>query len=113
MFKLNLSDSYFWPVTIQLPTDGGKMEKHTFDVQFKRLPQSDVVKLVDRVSEREATFVDVSKEIVVGWKGIQEPDGTELVFSDSALAKVLEISGMGSAIAQAFLDSARGLKVKN
>ena len=43
-FVLKVSDSYSWPITLVLPVDGGRREKHTFDGEFKRLPQIQMTK---------------------------------------------------------------------
>ena len=36
MFKIVQNPTYTWPVTLELPADGGKTEKATFDAEFKR-----------------------------------------------------------------------------
>ena len=38
-FVLKQSDTYKWPVTVEIPIDGGRFDKQTFDAEFKRLPQ--------------------------------------------------------------------------
>jgi hypothetical protein len=45
MFKIDQSSSYSWPVKVELPSDGGKVETHTFDGHFKRLSQERIVKI--------------------------------------------------------------------
>ena len=45
-FVLKQSDSYTWPVTFDIPVDGGRHERQTFDGEFKRLPQSKIGPMV-------------------------------------------------------------------
>jgi len=113
VFVLNLSHSYLWPVKVKLPADGGRLEESDFDVEFKRIPQSRVLELLDKVGERENTVLDVTREIVLGWKRVHDSDKKEIPFSSDALEKLLEVTGVAAAIANAFFDSARGIKAKN
>ena len=53
-FVLKQSATYTWPITVIIPMDGGRRDKHTFDGEFRRLPQSrinEIIKLA-RAAER-------------------------------------------------------------
>lgn len=113
MFKLDLSSSYHWPVKVKLPADGGRIEESSFEVEFKRLTQSRIIEITEKVSEKESTFVEVCREIVLGWNQVHDSDKQPVPFSSDALDKLLDIAGVPSAIALAYLDSARGIKAKN
>ena len=53
VFVLKQSDTYTWPITlVDVPVDGGKREKHTFDGEFKRLPQSRLLRLFVLLGQR-------------------------------------------------------------
>ena len=39
-FTLDQTDSYSWPVELEVAGDGGKFERHSFDIRFRRLTQS-------------------------------------------------------------------------
>ena len=52
-FKLDQSGTYKWPVTVEVPMDNGKHDKHKFDGEFKRVTQS-------RIREMNELILQVS-----------------------------------------------------
>lgn len=121
-FVLQQSESYSWPITIILPVDGGRREKHTFDGEFKRLPQSrinEIIKLarameLGRIPEdEELNDQGAAQEVLVGWSGIQDFDGNEIPFTQKALAELLEIPTLASQIVKAWFESIEVAKRKN
>lgn len=115
MFVLSQSDSYSWPVVVELPTDGGKTFKQTFDGIFKRLPQSRIVEIVDELSKEKSAlqYTDVAREVLVGWSGVNDNSGEPVPFSQSALEKMLEIATVPSTVVNTFFASHSGAKRKN
>ena len=112
MFKLSQSETYFWPVTVETPVSGGKFEKANFDAEFKRLSASEKEefrkKLVDVKSD-----IACAKELLIGWKGIADADGSELPYSETNKEKLLEVSNTGTAVVHAFIESISKEKTKN
>ena len=113
-FVLKQSNTYTWPVALVLPVDGGRRDKHTFDGEFKRLPQTRINQIVRlaRASERgrlnddeELLDQDAAKELLAGWSGVVDDDGKEIPFSDSALAQLLEIPTVAGQIVRAWFES--------
>lgn len=121
-FKLQQSTTYVWPVKIVLPIDGGKRETHTFDANFRRLPQSrinEIIKLA-RLQERgrleedqELEDQDAAREIMTGWAGVQDDDAKDIPFSEGALAQLLEIPTVAGQIVKAWFGSLAEAKRKN
>ena len=83
-FVLKQSTTYTWPVTLILPVDGGRREKHTFEGEFKRLPQTRINEIVRQARAMERGRFDeddvledqdAAKEILVGWSGVVDDDG--------------------------------------
>lgn len=109
MFKLKQTPTFTWPVEVNLPTDGGKFDKQTFDAVFKRRTTTEVKELQERDGMSDPVFV---REVLVGWSGITD-EGEDVPFSDGALAQMLEIPGVSGAIVQAFYAAITGLKRKN
>jgi hypothetical protein len=62
-FVLKQSDTYVWPVTFDIPVDGGRHEKQTFDVQFKRMPQKWIRDIAKKIDADEVFDVDVAREV--------------------------------------------------
>ena len=121
-FVLKQSNTYTWPVALVLPVDGGRRDKHTFDGEFKRLPQTRINQIVRlaRASERgrlnddeELLDQDAANELLAGWSGVVDDDGKEIPFSDSALAQLLEIPTVAGQIVRAWFESIDTAKRKN
>lgn len=113
MFVLAKSANYFWPVSISLPASGGKFEKHVFDAHFKRLAQSHVRKLIEGAESGTVTDLDFCREVLVGWKGIQDGDGQEVPFSETSLIELLEIPMVAKSIVLTYMESIAGAPRKN
>lgn len=112
MFKLVQNATYSWPVTVDLPIDGGKTEKATFDAEFKRLSQTRVEEIRHAVERGEMRDVDLAREVMVGWTGIVDSDGP-VPYSESARDQLLDIPQVASALVLALLGSIAGAKRKN
>lgn len=112
-FVLKQSDTYSWPVTFDLPIDGGRHERHSFDGEFRRLSQSRIREMGQQIEAGEATDAELAAEVLVGWCGVTDANGKDVPFSQSALQQLLDISMVASAIVLAFFNSLQGAKRKN
>jgi|TARA_R100001463_G_scaffold64801_1_gene117929 hypothetical protein len=112
-FVLKKSNTYKWPVSVDVPVDGGKHERVTFDVEFKDLTQSRLLEIAELSSEGTLSDVDIAKEVIVGWAGIQNEDGDELPYSITKRDELLDVPMLASTIAGAYLESKQGAKRKN
>lgn len=112
MFKIVQTPTYTWPVTVELPTDGGKTEKATFDAEFKRLTQSRVEEIRQAVERGEMKDSDLVRESLVGWAGVVDADG-DVPYSESARDQLLDIPTVSAAIILALLGSLSGARRKN
>lgn len=109
MFKMTQSSTYTWPVTVLMPADGGKFEKSTFDVEFRRLTLDEIKEL----ESQDETGLAQCKAIVAGWKGVVDDSGDAVPFSDGALDTLLGWAPVRAAILTAFRDSITGARAKN
>ena len=121
-FVLKQSASYTWPITLILPVDGGRREKHTFDGEFKRLPQTRINEIVRLAREMERGRLneddaledqDAAREVLAGWSGVVDDDGKEVPFSDGTLTQLLEIPTVAGQIVRAWFESLEVAKRKN
>lgn len=121
-FVLKQSDSYTWPVTLVIPVDGGRREKHTFDAEFKRLPQTRINEIVrqakgisDGASDDAVMLEDQSAcaELLVGWSNVVDDSGEEIPFSVKALDQLLELPTIAAQIIRAWTESLEIAKRKN
>ena len=112
-FVLKKSNSYKWPVSVDVPIDGGKHQRVTFDVEFKDLTQSRLLEIADLSAEGSLSDVEIAREVIMGWAGIEDEDGEEVPYSISSRDQLLDVPMIATAIAGAYLDSKRGAKRKN
>jgi hypothetical protein len=117
-FVLKQSDSYTWPITFDVPVDGGRHERQTFDGEFKRMPQSKIGPMVAELQRLEdlgdlERITEIAQDVLVGWSGINDDNGKEIPFSQAALQQLLEVPFLAVAILKAYIDSIKGAKRKN
>jgi len=112
MFKLNQTATYFWPVTVAVPADGGRHEKETFDGEFRRMSQSRLKDLQAQIEAGKMTDDGFVREVLVGWKGVTS-GGEDVPFSASALDQLLDIPQVAASIVVAFAESHAGIIRKN
>ena len=122
MFVLKQTASYTWPVPLLIPVNGGRREKHSFDAEFKRLPQTridEIIRLARMIDagkgepEDEQTMAKIPCEIVIGWSGITDDNGKEVPFSEAALSQLLEIPTIAGQIIKAWFESMEVAKRQN
>jgi hypothetical protein len=105
MFVLNEERIVKWPVVVEVPVDGGKVEEQQFEMTFRLLPGDQVKEVKD--------FADV----ILGWDGVQSEaaDGTRrtLEFSAQALERMLGIPYARAAIVRAYIACSTGATRKN
>jgi hypothetical protein len=112
-FVLKQSDNYSWPVSFDLPVDGGRHQRETFDAQFKRLPQSRIVEIGKQIENGELTDVELAAEVLVGWAGITDDAGKEIPYSQKAVGSLLDVPMLATSIVTAYFNSLKGAKRKN
>jgi len=117
-FVLKQSDTYSWPVSFDVPVDGGRHERQTFDGEFKRMPQSKIGPMVAELGRLEDLgeldrITEIAAEVMVGWSGISDDNGKEIPFSQKALEQLLEVPFLAVAVLKAYMDSIKGAKRKN
>jgi hypothetical protein len=107
-FKLSLSESYRWPVAVEIPIDGGRFDKQTFDAEFKRLPQDRNNQILEDARSGVITDQDVCGEILVGWSGVLDDDGKEVPFSEGAKSQIMSVPQLAAAVVMAYFQSMQG-----
>lgn len=112
MFKLSQSPTFFWPVEVSLPTDGGKYTKETFDAQFERLSQTQLRELNEQIEAGKLTDSEFVRQVLKGWRGVTD-DGNELPFSPTTLDQLLDVPTVASSIVMAFIKAHQGVTRKN
>lgn len=126
MFELEQSQSYTWPIPVNVATNGGKQHRQSFDAEFARLAQDRIDEIQmeaarlkrlaeygsEETPEQLAKIKAIAEEILVGWSGIIDK-GEEVPYSEGMKKRLLNKAGVASAILNGFADSITGGKVKN
>jgi hypothetical protein len=112
MFKISQNPTYTWPVNVELPTDGGRVEKATFDVEFKRLTQTRLNEIKTAIESNQITDNELAREVMTGWSGITDADGV-VPYSEAARDQLLDIPLVSASIVMALFSSIAGAKRKN
>lgn len=112
-FTLKRDDRFKWPVSFDVPIDGGKFKRETFDAEFRRLNQSRINEIHAQARADEVNDLDIAREVLVGWDGIKDDDGEDVPFSESAREQLLDVPMLASAIVAKYFESLQGAKTKN
>jgi len=101
MFKLDLSDSYTWPVEVMTPSDG-KAKKLRFDASFLRLSQPEIDELFKQAGAGEVDDIDCCNRILDGWEGIQDQNGKPFEYSEGNKGILLKVYPVAASIVEAY-----------
>jgi len=112
-FVLKQSDAYVWPIAFDLPVDGGRMQRQTFDGEFRRLSQSRITEIGNQIKTEDITDAVLAAEVLIGWNGVTDADGKEVPFSQKSLEQLLDVPMLAAAITLAYFESLQGAKRKN
>jgi hypothetical protein len=112
MFSIAQSDSYFWPVTVEIAVTGGTWKTEKFDAEFKRIPRDKLRAMHEAHANGEMGDLEFIREILVGWKGIVD-GADEVPFSQSAFERLMQNQSVVVGVVRAFTESATGAKRKN
>lgn len=109
MFKLSAKpNSVTWPVTVNVPQDGGKIRAHTFEVRFTLLPQDEIDHAVGASRNGDETD-DLLNRALIGWTGVKEEDGeTDVPFNDETKRQMLAIPYVRAGLLKAFFEATSG-----
>ncbi|MBI2313585.1 MAG: hypothetical protein HYU77_13880 [Betaproteobacteria bacterium] len=115
MFKLGLSDRYYYPVTVRIPVDGKKPHEFTFDAEFRRLSQDEIQALLQEVQSGAIDDAALARRVWIGWRPghVVDEGGAALEYSESARERLMSVFPTQSAIIEAWSDAIRGGREKN
>lgn len=100
-FKIVQKRSITWPVTINVPVDGGKLMKQTFNAEFEVATQ-------EQLDEWVKSGVDVLDKVLAGWKGVAGEDNGDLPFNEETKKNFLSITIVRAALFNAYAEVQHG-----
>ncbi len=122
MFVIVDERKIWWPVSVPVPQDNGKVVTEKFRMQFRLRDVDGIQALVSegyavarvdddgdekKQSEIAAEFVE---KLACDWKDVEMPDKTALAFIPENVRTVMRMPGVFDAILEAYRACARGEK---
>lgn len=111
MFKFARQREVLWPVTIEVPVDGGTTEVHEITVRYRLLDKTERDALSSISSDEEALQFLVDR--ITDWDGVANEDGQPLEFSEENLRALLTIPYVERPITVGLLKASAGAPAKN
>ena len=123
-FILEQSPTFKWPIVIREVQDGGRIRTHQFDAIYRRLPQSrmEAVQLQYHAMKaavarneplEEIPTQSIADEILDGWEGITEADGTPVPVTAETKRQLLEVASVADALVVTFFEAHEKARAKN
>lgn len=123
-FVLEQSPTFTHPITIRELQDGGKYRTHQFDAVFRRLPQSRMEEVQLQYQQMKAAAArdqplegiptrEIAAEILAGWNGITNPDGSPVEFSEAYKSQLLEVATVADVLVETFFEAHQKARSKN
>lgn len=105
MFKLDFSDSYKYPVSVDYIDASGIKRSGKFTGEFKRLSQEEREDLMRQWVEKTLTDREVAGLVLVGWEGLADADGAPFPYGEEAKSAVLNATEVVMAVLAAWNDA--------
>ena len=105
MFKLESSDGYWYSVPVEQRDENGKLYKQFFDLRFKRMKQSEMLALVEKMKANEINDVDLLCTLALNWRKVSLDGVSETPFSDTAAREFFDQERIARAVVAAWMES--------
>ena len=83
--QLKIAEAVWWPVVIEVPADGGKVQRLEVEGKFKLYRDDEYAELMRRPQG------ELLSEVLQDWRGIKDESDQPLAFSPAALAELKRI----------------------
>lgn len=105
--QLKIADSVWWPVVIEVPTDGGLMKRLEVEGKFRLYADQEYA---DWVKRPAGELLDAA---LLDWRGIKDEEEKPLPFSADALADLKRIRWGVQGFVRGFMNAHNGAGAKN
>lgn len=123
-FILEQSPTFKWPIVIREVQDGGRVRTHQFDAIYRRLPQSrmEAVQLQYQAMKAAVSRNEpldeiptraIADEILEGWEGITNPDGSPVEVTADTRRQLLEVASVADVLVVTFFEAHEKARAKN
>lgn len=105
MFKLEEQKNIKWPVTVNIPCDGGRTTKGEFTAHFELLPQDEFREIY---AQDNASDEDLLRRVLTGWDGVADADGQPIEYNEDTREMMIRIPYVRAAMITAYLECSHG-----
>lgn len=112
MFKLQLSPTYWWTVSIPVAIDG-EYKDLAIELEFRRLDTSQFDALLDEVRQKKLGDDEVVRRVVANWRTVIDENGQSVPFGDEALTRLCRMQNASANIVRHLIDSHSRVARKN
>lgn len=123
-FILEQSPTFKWPIVIREVQDGGRVRTHQFDAIYRRLPQSrmEAVQLQYQAMKAAVSRNEpldeiptraIADEILEGWEGITNPDGSPVEVTPDTRRQLLEVALVADVLVTTYFEAHEKARAKN
>lgn len=105
MFKLAKQSKIKWPVTVNVPQDGGTTKKHQFNADFELISQEEYDAFYAENGERD---IGLARRVLTGWDGVADAEGNPIDFNGDTKEMMVRIPYVRTGIVTAFIECLYG-----
>lgn len=105
MFKLEEQKNVKWPVTVNIPRDGGRTTKAEFTAHFELLPQDEFREIY---AQENASDEDLLRRVLTGWDGVADAEGGAIDYTPDTREMMIRIPYVRAAMVSAYLECSHG-----
>jgi len=105
MFSIAQKDHFTYPVKVEIVADGGKRHSYGFDATFRRLSREEFLTVTKRAQAAELDDAELIRDVLLGWKGIEDEKGEPLPYSEEAREALLDVWPVLPALVNAFIEA--------
>ncbi|MCC7413316.1 MAG: hypothetical protein IT495_17000 [Gammaproteobacteria bacterium] len=113
MFCIDVSPTYRWPVTVELMTTDGEMQRHEFQAEFVRLSTTEIEALQRQAAAGELEDAALIDQVLRGWADVADEHGEPLAVNAANRERLLDVHPVRACLVRAWFESLEGARRKN
>jgi len=107
------TESYRYPVNLEILEEDGSRSKASFTGRFKRLSGPEVTETTSMIFKQLLSDEATTRKVLTGWEAVVDPDGNPIDFSPEALEERFNDHGFARDVVLSWLESVGRAKTKN
>lgn len=104
-FVFDQSESYWYPVVVNVLDENGKQCTYGFYAKFKRLSADEKKEIFNPDDGRKKGDGEILDQVFLSWRGIERGKGEELAYSAELRPQLLQMDGVQPGLVTAWLKS--------